>query len=709
MYQISPQVPIMGLVFLLTFSLAVYGSLQYRRRGHQSELLAFVSLMLAVSLWQPAKIFVDIVSSEELMLLGYNFMNGVVVWVTIYSLLWFALAYSDNTRWVNRWTVGFAVATILATSVGFILDPTFMYGVNSVVTQGPVSILGITFNEWVILERDLKLPFYLLQLYSYAIMLIAGGILARYYLRNRGKLYTGQAIALGVGIGTPLVVNFLVFAGVLPPEQNPTDIAFAVSGVAFAIAIFRYRLLRVAPVARKQLVDQMTDPIVMLDDSATVVDCNLAARDLVDAPSAWRGMDANEFFEQFPDFYDRFAGQSVVEAEISHRVNGMTRHYELDISPIVKGSRGASGKLIELRDITDQKEREEDLRKAKSQLTALVEAFPDLAFIKDREGGYIDMFVGSQTESLLKYGSEAYENEMHDREIFDEEEYERVRETIERAIETGEIQTLTYTLDVPEGKRWFEARIVRIDDKIEEEQAVVWVARDITELKEYEQQLETQRDNLKMLNQVVRHDIRNDLQLILANAETVQPFVESEGETYITQIMESTRDAVDITKTARDVTEIMLQSKNDLSPTRVRYIVESEVQDIRASDESALITVEDSIPDVKVFADDMLNSVFRNLLKNAIQHNDKENPEVTISGTVTDETVEIRVADNGPGVPEAEKDVIFEQGEKGFESQGTGLGLYLVDTLVNRYGGDVWIEDNEPEGAIFVVNLPITE
>ena len=44
--------------------------------------------------------------------------------------------------------------------------------------------------------------------------------------------------------------------------------------------------------------------------------------------------------------------------------------------------------------------------------------------------------------------------------------------------------------------------------------------------------------------------------------------------------------------------------------------------------------------------------------------------------------------------------------EQGLDSSGTGMGLYLVDTLVSAYNGEVWIDDNEPEGAIFSVELP---
>jgi signal transduction histidine kinase len=239
---------------------------------------------------------------------------------------------------------------------------------------------------------------------------------------------------------------------------------------------------------------------------------------------------------------------------------------------------------------------------------------------------------------------------------------------------------------------------------------------DITERVRYEDRLATQRDNLEVLNQMVRHDIRNDLQLVLAYAETLAGHVDAEGQEYLDQILDATREAVDITKTARDVTEVLLQSETARSPVGLRQTLEDEVDDIRSSHEHALVTLEGSIPALDVLADDMLSSVFRNLLANAIVHNDTEIPEVAVSATETDDCVRVRIADNGPGIPDDQKERIFEEGEKGLDSEGTGLGLYLVQTLVDRYGGDVWVEDradvsdgrtqtDDPRGSVFVVEL----
>ncbi|MGM0717710.1 MAG: histidine kinase N-terminal 7TM domain-containing protein [Halobacteriota archaeon] len=277
-----------------------------------------------------------------------------------------------------------------------------MYDVNGLVTRGPVTILGVTFQEWVVLDRDLKSPFLLSQLYGYAVMLIGGGVLGQYLHRNRGDLYTGQATALAVGIGTPLVVNFLLFAGIIPPGVGATSIAFAVTGIAFAIAIFRYRLLRVAPLGRQQLVDRMADAVVMLDDERRVVDCNLAARGLVDAPARWRGMAATEFFAPFPEQVEEVAGQASVPTEISIEDDGQTRHFELNRSPIEDGENIATGQLIVLRNVTEQRERERQLQRQNERLDQFASTVAhDLRNPLHVAQGYLELVQGeSESEHL---------------------------------------------------------------------------------------------------------------------------------------------------------------------------------------------------------------------------------------------------------------------------------------------------------------------
>ncbi len=574
--QVTPWIVVDVFVAMLIAPLSVYAWERYLRRDRQQELLAFGVLTLGILAWELNSILIDVATTVDGKLLWYNVGNAVVAPILLYSFLWFAVAYSRfkpvNTKWIGV-VAGVHVAVF---GTVFAFFPEFMYEAVGLLQRGPTTLYGITFAEWIVLDRALGLSFNLYQLYIYAMTVVGGAVLARYLLRNRTEVSTQQAFAIAIGVGSPLLANALVFTGVVPPELNTTDIAFGLTGIAFAVATFRYRLFRLVPMGREQLVETMNDPVVMLNEEGRVVDCNAAARDLSGIPGNWRNKTVEEFLAPFSDLLDRLHQDDPVETEIEITTDGTDRFFDLDISTIDSEGR-RKGQLLVLREITQRKVREREL--------------------------------------------------------------------------------------------------------------------------------ETQRNNLDVLNTMMRHDIRNDLQLVTAYLQTIEEYVEDDAQDYVDRARNAANEAVVITRDARDVTEVLLNAGSETTPIPLRSVLENEVEEIRAAYEEGQITIAEPIEAVEVQADDMLESVFRNLLKNAIEHNDTESPKVVVSTEMTPERVRVVIADNGPGIPPERQESIFDEGEKGLDSEGTGLGLYLVGTLVDRYDGDVWIKDNEPRGAIFVVEL----
>ncbi|MFA9418059.1 PAS domain S-box protein [Natrinema sp. HArc-T2] len=356
------------------------------------------------------------------------------------------------------------------------------------------------------------------------------------------------------------------------------------------------------------------------------------------------------------------------------------------------------------RDITERIERERELAAERDFLTTVIESLPYPFYVLNVEEYTIEY---ANSHATVETGDTCYEL-THGRTQPCDEGEDPIPCPIAEIKNTDEPVTVEHVHRDDEGdERIFQVHANPIYD---DDGSLVRLAEsniDITARVEYEQQLETQRDNLEMLNQIVRHDIRNDLQLVLAYADTLTAYVDADGNAYVEQVLTAARDAVEITETARDITQAMLQSDADRFPVGLQSVLESEVNAVRSSHERAVVYIDGTIPDIEVLADDMVQSLFRNLLKNAIKHNDKEIPTVTVTATRAETKVRVRIADNGPGIPETHKDRIFDEGEKGLESNGTGLGLHLVKTLVTRYDGRIWVEDNDPDGSIFVVELPV--
>lgn len=236
------------------------------------------------------------------------------------------------------------------------------------------------------------------------------------------------------------------------------------------------------------------------------------------------------------------------------------------------------------------------------------------------------------------------------------------------------------------------------------------VISDVSEAEQYRRDLERKTEQLEVLNRIVRHDIRNDMTVIRGWAETLEGRVDDEGRDALERVFRAADHTMKLTKDARDYIEAIAgEEQPELKSVTLRSHLKAEVDTAQESHPDAEIQISGNIPAVGVCATEMLSSVFRNLLSNAVQHNDKATPKITVRVEERDESAVVQIADNGPGIPDEQKEAIFGKGEKGLESEGSGIGLYLVQTLVEQFNGAVRVEDNEPEGAVFTIELQKVE
>jgi PAS domain S-box-containing protein len=238
-----------------------------------------------------------------------------------------------------------------------------------------------------------------------------------------------------------------------------------------------------------------------------------------------------------------------------------------------------------------------------------------------------------------------------------------------------------------------------------------WVGfqQDVTDRKETEAALSTERDQYALLNQIVRHDIRNDATVIRGWGSQLRDELSADGTEALDRIMAAATHTLELTEAVRDLATVVGTDDPTLEPVALRDVLTTELQRVRSNFEfqaDALdVRVDGSLPEVDVLATSLLSSVFTNLLDNAVFHNDADEIRITVAVDVGPETVRVHIADNGPGISDARKEAVFDQGEQGLESSSSGLGLYLVDRLVERFGGDVRLADNDPRGTVVTVEL----
>ncbi|PSP55364.1 PAS sensor protein [Halobacteriales archaeon QS_1_67_19] len=136
-----------------------------------------------------------------------------------------------------------------------------------------------------------------------------------------------------------------------------------------------------------------------------------------------------------------------------------------------------------------------------ARMRELTNAFPDVAFILDEDGRYLEVLSGPETESLRAVDQEQLIGKrIHD--AFDDAEAERYLEHIRTTLESGTVETIEYRTETETGERWYEGRTAPLRDAIDGRDAVVWVARDVTDRRGYERKLAQRRDELARLNRI---------------------------------------------------------------------------------------------------------------------------------------------------------------------------------------------------------------
>ena len=256
----------------------------------------------------------------------------------------------------------------------------------------------------------------------------------------------------------------------------------------------------------------------------------------------------------------------------------------------------------------------------------------------------------------------------------------------------------TVDLFTATGYRTFEAGVSTLSDQHGREFGAVITLADVTER-------EIRAGQLRVLNRVLRHNLRNEMDVIHALAGN-----DGVPEGIGRRIKATANELLETSERAREAEQLMETSSVTLSPVDVGGLTASIVADVR--DRYPEVTIEESAPDDRTIHTDrrILTYVLSNLIENAAEHNDGDTPEVsvTVESGKRDgaELVDIAVADNGPGIGDRERQVI-EAGEETELRHGSGLGLWTAKWGTRILGGTLRFDPNSPRGTVVSVTLPV--
>jgi PAS domain S-box-containing protein len=215
---------------------------------------------------------------------------------------------------------------------------------------------------------------------------------------------------------------------------------------------------------------------------------------------------------------------------------------------------------------------------------------------------------------------------------------------------------------------------------------------------------------------VISHELKTPVALIKGYANTLRrEDANWDKETMrdsLTVIEEESDRLASLIDNLLDVSRLQSgQLKLDKTDVRVDKMVERTVNDFRTQTDKHTFEL-DFPPDFPVVQADYerFRQVLTNLISNAIKYS-PQGGRIMLSGRFDDAFVYIAVTDEGIGIPPGERDLIFErfyrvENALSRKTQGAGLGLYLVKSVIDAHGGRIWVDSNLGQGSTFVFTLP---
>jgi len=227
--------------------------------------------------------------------------------------------------------------------------------------------------------------------------------------------------------------------------------------------------------------------------------------------------------------------------------------------------------------------------------------------------------------------------------------------------------------------------------------AICIVSWDITERNRASRQIMKLNEVLRLTSKITRHDIRNHLSIAYGILGMMREG-HKVSERFIDEAYMSVQRSIDLTKRMA-VLDAMIMGEDRLYAFDVREVVESVIVDHK---------VKYSLHgEGRVLADVALTSVIDNIVMNSVNHGQTDRMKVTIASHGG--SVEVRLSDTGVGIPDEIKPKVFEEGFTFGKNAGSGLGLFIVRSAMERYGGSVRLEDTLPTGTTVVLTFKSAE
>lgn len=395
-----------------------------------------------------------------------------------------------------------------------------------------------------------------------------------------------------------------------------------------------------------------------------------------------------------------------------------------DVHLSIRAFKVGEGLGIMSENITDRKKAQQALQESKQKFESMILNSPDL-IMSQNTNSKIE-YISPQCEKILGYTAEEIKN-IDIKKLFPPDEIEKTRKTELRTLGGVEINNFEYRFFKKNGDVvWLDhtARPIIVDGKITE---ILSTVRDITErknidmtLQEHAQELQERNEDLDAFSHTVAHDLKNPLANIIGFAdmlsEDYKNIPEDQAKLFINAIVKSGE------KTQEIINSLLLLAsvrKAEIKTTKINMggIVKETLERLSPMilKNNAKVTFSETWPTAIAYSP-WIEEVLINYLSNAIKYGGT--PPVIEIGYDTVKTkdaskkrVRFWVKDDGSGISAKNQTLLFRKFERldQVKTEGYGLGLSIVERIIEKLEGDVGLESELGKGSKFYFTLPLAD
>lgn len=371
-----------------------------------------------------------------------------------------------------------------------------------------------------------------------------------------------------------------------------------------------------------------------------------------------------------------------------------------------------------------RKQAEEELRQSEEKFRQITENMGEVFWLRNEENNKM-LYINPAYEKVWGRTCQSlYDNPRSFIDTVYEPDKPAVFAEYEKYMKTG-IFNLDYRIVRPDGKiRWINARTFPVKDSYDKIIRHTGIAVDITSRKEVEEIIQQKNEELNSINaqkdkffSIIAHDLRSPFQGFLGLTKTLSEEYLTFSINEMIEINSSLyKAAVNLYKLLENLLEwTRIQSgKMNFNPEliNVAFLIGLNLESIKQSAAMKEISIESNVPDsLQVFADEkMIGTVIRNLLSNSVKFTNRGGKVLISANELNRDNIEIRVEDNGIGIPKEVIDNLFRvdvrtntEGTEGEPS--TGLGLVLCNEFIKKHDGEIFVESEVGKGTTFSFHL----